>query len=148
MNSLKEVFSAMAEQDHTKLAQAQVVEEYGQEFVDVDPDLIKQAQDYDTIGRIMAHNVFTDLVKEAMDEAMPYASEDEKKKEADKVIAKAKGEKSEDEDEDKDKKDDKKKEKFEGPMAEKKANVQAAIIERMQQDPEYVSYLLSKYEMG
>lgn len=146
MNSLKDVFSAMADQDHIKLAQAQVVEEYGQEFVDVDPDLIKQAQDYDTIGRIMAHNVFADLVKEAMDDAMPYASEDDKKKEADKVVAKAKGEKpKEDEEEEEDKKGSEYKG---GDMTEKKAHVQSAILERMQGDPQYVSYLLSKYEIG
>jgi hypothetical protein len=137
MQSLKDVYFAMADQDHTKLAQAQAVEEYGHDFADVDPGLVKQAQDYDTVGRVMAHNVFTDLVKEAMDEAMPGAPEEAKKKELAKILAKAKGEKSEEEDEE-----------DEGsPEAEKKAHVQAAIIGRMQQDPEYVSYLLSKYDI-
>lgn len=142
MHSLKDVYSAMTEQDHTKLAQAEAVEQYGHDFADVDPSLVKTAQDYDTIGRVMAHNVFADLVKEAMDEAMPGAPEGEKKKELAKILAKAKGEKSEDKDEDEDEDEDK------GPVSEKKASVQAAVLARMQQDPEYVSYLLSKYEIG
>jgi len=33
-------------------------------------------------------------------------------------------------------------------MAEKKAYVQAQILQRMQQDPEYVAQLLNKYEIG
>jgi len=138
MDSLKDVYFAMTEQDHTKEAQAQNYDDgYG---VDVDPGLVKKAQDYDTVGRIMAHNVFTDLVKEAMDEAMPGAPEEEKKKELAKILAKAKGEKpAEGEDDEEEEK---------GPEAEKKASVQAAVLSRMQQDPEYVTYLLSKYEIG
>jgi hypothetical protein len=141
MNSLKEVYSAMAEQDHVKVAQQQAVEQYGTDFADVDPELVKQAQDYDTVGRIMAHNVFGDLVKEAVDEAMPFASEEDKKKETKKVVAKAKGEKSDDDDDDKDEKSD-----DEG--SEKQAQIRDAVLARMQEDPEYVSYLLSKYEIG
>lgn len=137
MDSLKEVYFAMAEQDHTKLAQAQAVEQYGSEFIDVDPELIKQAEDYDTVGRIMAHNVFNDMVKEAVDEEMIGAPEEEKKKEVAKLIAKAKGEappEGEKEEEE--------------PESEKKASIRNAVLHRMQQDPAYVSHLLSKYDIG
>lgn len=147
MNSLKEVYFAMAEQDHTKLAQANAVEQYGQEFIDVDPGLVKQAQDYDAIGRIMAENVFTDMVKEAVDDEMAGYPEKEKKKEVASIVAKAKGEapsKEEEEEKEKEKEEYEKKE----PETEKKASIRHAILQRMQQDPEYVSSLLSKYEIG
>ena len=140
MDSLKDVYFAMVDQDHVKVAQAQAVEQYGQDFSGVDPALLKQASDYDAIGRKMATDAFSDMVKEAMDEAMPYASKEEKKKEADKVIAKAKGEKSDDDDDDD--YDDK------GEESEKKAQVKIAVLRQMQQDPEYVAQLLSKYNIG
>jgi len=143
MQSLKDVYFAMVEEDHTKMAQARAVQQYGHDFSDVDPGLLKQAQDYDTIGRIMAHNVFTDLVKEAMDEAMPGASEEEKKKEVEKVLAKATGQGGDEEDEEEEEEDEE-----ESEDSEKKASVKIAVLRRMQQDPEYVSYLLSKYNIG
>jgi hypothetical protein len=153
MNSLKEVYFAIAETDHVKVAQAQAAQEYGPSFADVDPGLIKQAQDYDAIGRIMAHNVFTDMVKEAMDEMYPHASEEDKKKETDKVVAEAKGEGKSDEE----KEEERKKKEREAAASggdeggdegsEKKAAVKAAVLQRMQEDPEYVSHLLSKYEI-
>ena len=145
MNSLKEVFSALQEQDHVKEAQAQAVQQYGPDFAGADPDLVKQAADYDSIGRILAHNVFSDMVKQAMDEEMPDASDDEKKKEYDKTMAMARGEKSEDKKEDKDKE---KKKEGEGEGEEKHAQVKAAILRRMGEDPAYVSELIAKYQVG
>jgi len=138
MDSLKSVYNAITEQDFEKAAQAEVVEHYGQSFAEADPEMLKQAADYDYIGRIVAHNVFSDLIKEAMDEAMPDASEDEKKKEADKVIAKAKGE-APAEDEKKDKKDEKEEE------SEKTAAYRQAVLERMYSDPGYVQALIAKH---
>jgi len=105
MNSLKEVFTTMQGQDHVKEAQAQAVAEHGPAFANVDAELIKQAQDYDHIGRVLAHNVFADLIKQAMDEEMPEASDDDKSKGLAALMAKARGEKSDDKDKDKDDKD-------------------------------------------
>jgi hypothetical protein len=140
MQSLKEVLGVLNEHDHVKEAQAQATEQYGADFSDVDPELIKQAQDYDHIGRVLAHHVMADLVKEAMDEEMPGAGEGEKKKQLAAIMAKARGEKSED-DED----EDEKKKKDEGEEGEKKASIRAAIMDRMSQDPDYVSHLIAKH---
>lgn len=143
MHSLKEVFGAMQAQDHEKLAQAEAVQQYGPGFAEVDPGLLKQAQDYDYIGRVLAHNVFSDMVKEAMEEAMPGASEDDKKKEVAKILAKATGQGGEDDEDEDDDEDDEGED--EGEESEKKAAVQAQILQRMAEDPEYVSYLVSKH---
>lgn len=133
MDSLKDIYGAMVHQDMEKQA------EYEEEYFDYDDAIIKQAQDYDNVGRILAHNVFTDLVKEAMDEAMPGASEGEKAKEVAKVIAKSKGEKSEDDEED----DEDEKEKDE--KSEKTAAYRQAVLQRMYEDPAYVQELVAKY---
>jgi len=150
MNSLKEVFVAMQERDHEKLAQAQAAAQYGPQFAEVDADLLKQAQDYDHIGRVLAHSVFTDMIKDAMDAEMPDSSEEEKKEGLEAVMAAARGEKKPAA------KDEKKEEKAEGSKdskaeeamegeAEKKASLRAAVLERMAQDPEYVSQLIAKH---
>lgn len=145
--SLRSIYNGMVELDFEKSAQAQVVNEYGPAFADADPDMIKKAADYDYAGRVLAHTVFTDLVKEAVDEEMPYASEDEKKKETDKVVAKAKGEKSEEDDEEYKKKMKGKdgKDGEEDGESEKTAALQHAILERMHNDPEYVQALIAKH---
>jgi hypothetical protein len=138
MDSMKDVYFAMTEQDIVKEAEAYASEQFGTDMSNVDGELVKQAQDYDHIGRILAHQVLGDLVKEAMDEEMPAASEEKKKEEAAKLMAKARGEsKGEDEEEDEEDED-----------TEKKASIQAAILERMGQDPDYVSHLVSKYYPG
>ena len=131
MNSLREIFATMEEVDQEKVAHAQP---HG-EAPNFDDDLIKQAQEYDSVGRVLAHHVFADMVKEAV-EADEDSSKEEKKKRYEKLMRKAKGEKSEDDDKD---------DKDEGDEDEKKASVKAAVLERMQQDPEYVQYLLSKH---
>jgi DNA-directed RNA polymerase beta' subunit len=138
--SLRNIYNQMVEQDFEKAAQAQVVEEYGPSFANADPDMIKKAADYDYAGRVLAHTVFTDLVKEAVDEEMPYASEDEKKKETDKVVAKAKGEAPAE-----DEKKDEKKNGEEDEESEKTAALEHAILERMHNDPEYVQALIAKH---
>lgn len=139
MDSLKSVYNAIAEQDFEKEAQAQLVEDYGTEYAEVDPELVKQAADYDHIGRILAHNVFTDLVKEAMDED-PDASEDEKKKGFAAIMAKAKGEAPA-----KDEKKDEKKDDEKDEESEKTAAYRQAVLERMYEDPEYVQALIAKH---
>jgi hypothetical protein len=144
MNSLKEVYGALSEVDHVKEAQAEASEQYGADFSDVNPELIKQAQDYDYIGRVLAHHVMADLVKEAVDEEAPEASEDEKKKQLAAIMAKARGEGGGEEKDD-EKKDD---EEEEGEESEKKASIKAAILERMSHDPDYVSHLIAKHYPG
>lgn len=136
MNSLKEVLGALNEQDHVKEAQAQASEELGTDLSDANPELVKQAQDYDHIGRVLAHHVMADLVKQAMDEEAPAASDDDKKKKLEEIMSKARGEKSE---------EDAKKDDEEGEESEKKASIKAAILEKMSQDPDYVSHLIAKH---
>ena len=140
MSSLKDVYQSLVAVDHEKTARAQVAQTYGNEFADVNPELIKQAQDYDYVGRVLAHNVFSDLVKQAMDEDMPEASDEEKKKKLMALMAKARGEGGgEEESEDKEESDEE---------AEKKAHVAGLVLQRMSQDPEYVSALVAKYYGG
>jgi len=141
MDSFKDVYSAMVEQDFAKQAEAEVSEQFGIDMSNVDGELWKQAQDYDYIGRVLAHQVLGDLVKEAMEDEMPGASEEKKKEEADKLMAKARGEGGEEK-----KKEDEEDEAEED--SEKKASVTAAILDRMANDPAYVSYLVSKHYPG
>ena len=139
MNSLKEVYSSLQEQDLVKEAQAQASQQYGIDMRGTDPELIKAAQDYDYMGRSLAHTVMENLIKQAMDEEMPGASSDEKKKTLEETMAMARGEKkSEKKDEDKDKEE-------KSEMSEKKASIRNAILERMAEDPDYVSALIAKH---
>lgn len=141
MASLKDVYSTLVSQDQEKLAQAQVVENYGEAFVGVDNELLKQAEDYDHIGRTLAHGVMGDLLKEAVDDEMPEAGEEEKKKKLMALMAKARGEPQGEggkEDEEGSKEE----------AAEKKAYVASAVLAKMAQDPEYTQQLLAKYYGG
>ena len=138
MNSLKEVFGSLQEQDLVKQAQAEASQRYGIDMNDVDADLIKAAQDYDYMGRALAHTVMENIVKEAMEEEMPQASEKEKKKTLAETMAIARGEKKpaakgEEEEDDEEEK------------SEKKASVRNAILQRMAEDPDYVSALVAKH---
>lgn len=138
MESLREIFSAMEATDQEKVASAEHEEASG-----FDEELIKQAQNYDQIGRVLAHHAFADMVKQAVDED-EEASEDEKKKRFKKMMRKARGEKS-DEDEDEDKKKSKE-DKEKDEEGEKKASaMKGAILERMANDPEYLQYLMNKH---
>jgi len=137
MPSLKDVYVALAEQDHVKEAQARARQEYGPDFANVNPELLKQAQDYDYIGRVMAHSAMQDLIKQAMDEEMPEAGEDEKKKKMMALMAKARGEGG-GEEESKKKEDGEEEE-------EKKASVRSAILDRMVHDPDYLAMMVAKY---
>lgn len=144
MQSLKEVYGAMTHQDHVKVAQVRQArgERVPPDMSGVDPALLKQAQDYDQIGRVLAHHVFADLVKEAMDD-MPL-SEEEKAKELAKVLAMANGEAPPKEGE-----GEKKEEEPKGEEAEKKAAAKAKakkkILKKMAEDPNYLSALISKH---
>lgn len=137
MPSLKDVYVALADQDHVKEAQARAYQQHGPEFADVNPELLKQAQEYDYIGRVMAHSAMEDLLKQAADEEMPQADEDEKKKKIMALMAKARGEGGGEE-----KKDEE--EESEGE-AEKKASIRNAILDRMQHDPNYLAAMVAKY---
>ena len=137
MRSLKEVYGALTEADMEKAAEAG-----GYEYVEVDEALIKQAEDYDTCGRILAHTVFEEMVKEAVEEeaaAMGGAPEEEKKKKVMALLAKARGEAPKEEEEEEEEK---------GEEGEKKASIKSAILERMAHDPEYVSALIAKHYPG
>ena len=153
MNTLKEAYGALVEQDQVKIAEAQASEEMGADLSGVDEDLIKQAQSYDTIGRVMAHHAFADLVKEAIDEEMAGEPEDKKKEELSKILAKARGEgpaEGEGEGEKKKKKPegDEDEGEGEGEGDEKKAHVRQAILDKMASDPDYAAYLAAKYLEG
>lgn len=135
MPSLKDMYNVLVDADQEKIAEAQIAAEYGEEFVGVDEDLIKQAEDYDTVGRILAHNVFGDLVKEAVEDEMPQAPDEEKKKKLMAIMAKARGEAPPKDEEGEEEE-------------EKKAHVASLVLERMSEDPEYVSALVAKYYGG
>jgi len=135
MNSLKEVYATIAHQDHIKVAQYN--DQYGEpDYEGIDEGLLKQAQDYDHIGRILAHDVFADMLKTAADEMLPGASDEEKAKALAALLAMANGKQPEGGGEEEDE---------EGEQEEKKASIRAAVLHRMSQDPEYVSALVGKY---
>lgn len=95
--SMQDQYEALVGLDLVKQAEAEASAQLGGNFAGANPELVKTAQDYDYIGRRLAHEVLTDLVKEALDEEMPDSSEEEKKKEGKKIMAKARGEDDEDE---------------------------------------------------
>jgi predicted aconitase len=137
MSSLKAVYQSIVQQDQVKLAQVRY--ERGEvDTSNVDPGLLKQAQDYDHIGRILAHNVFADMLKTALDETAPAASDEEKAKALAALLAAANGEATAHEGKETPAEEKKEEE-------EKKASVKHAILQRMSQDPEYVSALVGKY---
>lgn len=142
MDSMQAVYQAMVDMDHVKLAQADAVRQYGPAFADADPGLLKTAEDYDYIGRVLAHHVLADMVKQALDEEGGMSPEEKAKRLA-MLMGRARGEEGpgEDEEEDEDKKDGE-------PGEEKKAAVKAAILQRMANDPNYISHLVSKHYGG
>ena len=95
--SMQDQYEALVGLDLVKQAEAEASTQLGGNFAGANLELVKTAQDYDYIGRRLAHEVLTDLVKEALDEEMPDSSEEEKKKEGKKIMAKARGEDDEDE---------------------------------------------------
>lgn len=156
MNSLKAVFSAMQSRDHEKVAEvraAQGLPPPPPDLSQVNPGLLKQAQDYDTVGRILARQVFADMVKEAVDESMPAASEEDKKSAFEEAMASAMGgkkEKKEGEDEReyserKPEEGEEKKEEEKQAAAKIKAK-KKKILAKMASDPQYVAKLVAKYQ--
>lgn len=143
MNSLKEVYGNMVQRDHEKVAQARAAHGLPPAMDQYSPELVKQAQAYDQIGRIMAHQAYVDLIKQAMDEAgIPPEMQEE---ELAKLLAG--GEKKE---EKKEESKAEEKEKEEGgeakeAMARKRLAAKKKIMAKMAQDPEYVSRLIAKY---
>lgn len=139
MNSLKEVYSGLVQQDQVKVAQVRAAQGLPPQvdLSQVDPGLLKQAQDYDRIGRILAQHVFVDLIKEAVDEA--GVPEEKKDEEVAKLLAMANGEKPKEEEAKEEAPAEEKKEE------EKKASAKRRILAKMAQDPQYVSYLISKH---
>jgi hypothetical protein len=146
MQSLKEVFNGMQALDHVKVAQVRAAQGLPPQvdLSQVDPALLKQAQDYDQIGRILAHRAFADMLKEAID-ASPIP-DDKKDEELARLMGQANGEKKKDEkkEDDKDKKDEPEGEKKE---AAKKAVMKKKkeILAKMAQDPNYVAHLIAKF---
>lgn len=152
MNSLKEVYQGVVQRDHEKVAAARAAQGLPPQvdLSQVDPELLKQAQDYDLTGRILAHHVMADLIKEALDEA--GVADDKKDAMLADAMAAARGEKKDDKDkkddgdkkdDDADKKDDEKKEE-----AEKMAAATRRILEKMAKDPTYVAQLAAKHKQG
>ena len=129
--SMQDQYEALVGLDLVKQAEAEASAQLGGNFAGADPELIKQAQDYDYIGRRLAHEVLTDLVKEALDEEMPDSSEEEKKKEGKKIMAKARGEKSEDDEDDEDK------EKMDKEGMPDHPDKDSEEYKKMMADPEY-----------
>lgn len=141
MNSLKEVYSNLTQHDHVKVAAARAAQGLPPQ-VDMsqfDDELIKRAQDYDQIGRVLAHHVYTDLVKQALDEA--GVPEEKKEDELARLMAVARGEKPAEE-----KKEEAKDEGGEGEKKEAaKRAKKKAILAKMAADPAYVSQLVAKH---
>jgi hypothetical protein len=136
--SLKSVFNKMVVADQEKIASARAAAGLPPPPPDVsqfDPALMKQAQDYDEIGRILARNVFSDLLQEELDKtAMPVP---QKKAMHENMMAVATG---------------KKKRAAAPPTGhapDHEAKVAAAkkkILARMAKDPGYVSKLVAKHQ--
>ncbi|RKX67339.1 MAG: hypothetical protein DRP42_00645 [Tenericutes bacterium] len=140
MATLAQIFGTMTEQDVVKEAQVEELDE----GVQYDEDTLEKAAEYDEIGRRLAHQMWDqvqgdpDLFKEAMGDQLPPALAA--------VAAKASGkaeekeeEKSEKKDEgDEDDEEDKKK-------LEKLQEKKAAVLQAMQDDDEYLGYILDKY---
>lgn len=138
--SLKAVYGSLVEQDHIKVAAARQAAGLPPQvdMSQVDPGLMKQAQDYDKIGRILAHHVFADLCKQAIDEA--GVPEEKKDAELERLLSQANGEKPAE------KKDDKKPEDKSDAEGEKKEAAKKAILNRMAKDPVYVSKIVAKHQ--
>ncbi|MBP9826354.1 MAG: hypothetical protein KBF21_19155 [Thermoanaerobaculia bacterium] len=162
MNSLKAVFGAMQSRDHEKVAQVRASQGLPRErdLSQVDPGLLKQAQDYDHIGRVLAHNVFADMVKTAVEEALPGASEADKKSAFEEAMESAMSGKKKEKKEGTDEEDDaeyeektepreEKKEEGEEKTSAAKVKVMKAkkkkILAKMAADPKYMSALVNKY---
>ena len=138
MNSFKEVYSSLVEHDHVKVAQVRASQGLPPQIdlEQVDPELLKQAQDYDHVGRVLAHNVMGDLIKEALDaEGVPPESQDAM---VEALLAAARGEAPAGEEKKEPTAEEKKGE-------EKKAFAKRRILNKMANDPAYVSYLISKH---
>jgi hypothetical protein len=141
MHSMQAVYQAMVEMDHVKEAQANAARRYGPSFAEADPGLLKTAEEYDTIGRVLARHVFADMVKQALDEEGGM-TEEEKAKRLAALMGRATGAGTAAKEEEEEKKEG------EEPGEEKKAAVKAAILQRMAEDPNYVSHLISKHYGG
>jgi hypothetical protein len=143
MNSFKEVYSSLVEHDHVKVAQVRASQGLPPrvDLDQVDPELLKQAQDYDHVGRVLAHNVMGDLIKEALDaEGVPAESQDAM---VEALLAAARGEAPAGEEKKEEKKEEASAEAKAGE--EKKAFAKRRILKKMATDPAYVSYLISKH---
>lgn len=151
MNSLKEVYGTMLQHDHEKVAQVRASQGLAPQvdLSQVDPALLKQAQHYDQIGRMLGRQAYIDQVKIALDEAGVPA--DKQEDELARILAggEKKDEKS---DEDKKKDEDKKGDAAPGEgegekkeAAKRKMIAKKKILAKMAQDPAYVSRLISKH---
>jgi len=149
MQSLKEVYARMVQTDHVKIAQARAAAGLPPkpDLSQADPALLKQAQDYDRIGRILAHQVFADLVKEAVDEA--NVPEEKKEETVESLLAAARGEAPAEKKEEKKEgegESEKKEDAASAEEGEKKEAARRRILTKMAQDPAYFSYLLAKHQ--
>jgi len=81
MNSLKSYYSRLVEIDQEKTA-AQ-----NEPQVEIADEAIKQASDYENIGRALAHQVWDELVKEAEIQSTEQAAEAEAVEQNEKVAS-------------------------------------------------------------
>lgn len=138
MDSMKEVYEAVVAHEKTASAAGEAGGDAGS-VTDEDAAMYKKAEDYEMVGRIMARQIYADLVKEAMpfghgpghkhedtDDECPPHCEHHKKSD--------------------DKEDDKgKEEEIEEALEAKHASVKAEILQRMAQDPAYAAEIFAKH---
>lgn len=154
MKSLKEVYGNMVQRDHEKVAQHRADQGLPPTLDRFPQELVKQAQAYDEIGRVMARQAYVDLIKQALDEAgvPPEKQEDELKKllsgDAGKDAEKKDEEKKDDGssgDKSDEKKDDSSSDGATKEAARKKLIAKKKILAKMARDPNYVSQLIAKH---
>lgn len=121
MNSLKEVYGALLQSEQ----QVKVAEDEEQVEQYVDGSLLKQAEDYDTVGRILAHQVFNDMVKQAMPVGHGAGSRHDDDEGGEVCSDWC--------------------EKFASEQSDYGHDVKSAILERMARNPEYVASLVQKH---
>jgi hypothetical protein len=128
MKSLREAYQAITAKDQEKVAAVQ--QQTQQQTLDAPPELIKQAAEWDAVGRELAHHTFIEMMKEAAED-MPSGHGPGKKHEDGMPCTPECPKFAE--------------EALSGAEGEKRASAKAEILERMAQDPAYVAQLIQKH---
>jgi len=120
MNSLKEVYQALSQTE-------KVAEEQQAELSDQEKVAYQQASDYDTVGRVLAHQVYGDMVKQAAAHLPEGHGEGNRHSDGFPCSDDCGGYVADE-------------------SSEKVAYVKQQILERMAQDPDYVAALVAKFQ--